>query len=277
MATRVSVRHLSQVIKVVRAAKPTSKRPATPTVRRTAAIKSEPTTRIDSTPAVTTAVPHTDRGVPSEPASLTPEPPNDFTVNAPAEPSLQQQAQAHLASLDNATEIAWGSSYDGISLQAFDDRISKVLLQPLDPKDIEIKPDGIIYLPEIKYRRILNRSFGPGGWGLVPRGPHTVTDRSISREYALICLGRFVSQARGEQDYFNPNGLPTASEGCKSNALMRCCKDLGIASELWDPAFIYRFKRDHCKDVWASHVERGNKKRLWRRKDRTLDYPWKEA
>jgi hypothetical protein len=30
--------------------------------------------------------------------------------------------------------------------------------------------DGVIYLPEIKYRRILNRAFGPGGWGLVPRG-----------------------------------------------------------------------------------------------------------
>jgi len=35
--------------------------------------------------------------------------------------------------------------------------------------DIEMKPDGMIYLPEIKYRRILNRAFGPGGWGLAPR------------------------------------------------------------------------------------------------------------
>ncbi len=26
-----------------------------------------------------------------------------------------------------------------------------------------------------------------------------------------------------------------ACESAKSNALMRCCKDLGIASELWDP------------------------------------------
>ncbi|KAJ1967277.1 hypothetical protein H4R34_006405, partial [Dimargaris verticillata] len=267
----------SQVIKVVRAARPATKRPATPTVRRTAAIKSETTTRVDPTPAASLSASKADSEVSPEPAPIAPEPPKDRAVDASPEPSLQQLAQAHLASLDKATEVAWGSSYDGISLQAFDDRISKVLLQPLDPKDIEIKPDGIIYLPEIKYRRILNRSFGPGGWGLVPRGPHTVTDRSISREYALICLGRFVSQARGEQDYFSPNGLATASEGCKSNALMRCCKDLGIASELWDPAFIYQFKREHCKDVWASHIERGNKKRLWRRKDRTLDYPWKEA
>lgn len=93
--------------------------------------------------------------------------------------------------------------------------------------------DGLIYLPEIKYRRILNKAFGPGGWGLAPRGEHTISPKNISREYALICNGRFVSQARGEQDYFDISGLPTASEGCKSNALMRCCKDLGIASELW--------------------------------------------
>lgn len=44
---------------------------------------------------------------------------------------------------------------------------------------------------------------------------------------------RLVSVARGEQTFFDPSGVPTASEGCKSNALMRCCKDLGIASELW--------------------------------------------
>ena len=44
---------------------------------------------------------------------------------------------------------------------------------------------------------------------------------------------RLVAIARGEQEYFDPSGIPTATEGCKSNALMRCSKDLGIASELW--------------------------------------------
>ena len=44
---------------------------------------------------------------------------------------------------------------------------------------------------------------------------------------------RLVAIARGEQEYFDPSGVATATEACKSNALMRCCKDLGIASELW--------------------------------------------
>ena len=50
--------------------------------------------------------------------------------------------------------------------------------------------DGLIYLPEIKYRRILNKAFGPGGWGLAPRSETNVSSRVVSREYALVCLGR---------------------------------------------------------------------------------------
>lgn len=49
----------------------------------------------------------------------------------------------------------------------------------------------------------------------------------------MNCPRRLVAIARGENEYFDPSGIPTAAEGCKSNALMRCCKDLGIASELW--------------------------------------------
>jgi hypothetical protein len=49
----------------------------------------------------------------------------------------------------------------------------------------------MIYLPEIKYRRILNKAFGPGGWGLAPRSETNVGPKVVSREYALICLGRY--------------------------------------------------------------------------------------
>ncbi|KAL9543089.1 hypothetical protein PS6_009469 [Mucor atramentarius] len=164
----------------------------------------------------------------------------------------------------------WSSSFYGLSTEKFPKDVADILLEPVSPEDIEIKPDGLIYLPEIKYRRILNRAFGPGGWGLAPRGEHTISTRNISREYALICSGRFVSQARGEQDYFDVSGLPTASEGCKSNALMRCCKDLGIASELWDPVFIRKFKKKYCTEVWAEHVTTKKKKKLWRKKDDVL-------
>jgi hypothetical protein len=85
-----------------------------------------------------------------------------------------------------------------------------ILLAPLDPLDIEVKPglpcvcspfcnlthprqDGLLYLPEIKYRRILNKAFGPGAWGLAPRSETHVSPKVVSREYALVCQGRCVT------------------------------------------------------------------------------------
>ncbi|CAJ0923921.1 19348_t:CDS:2 [Entrophospora sp. SA101] len=138
------------------------------------------------------------------------------------------------------------------------DEATDILLAPVDPNDVECKPDGIIYLPEIKYRRILNKAFGPGGWGLAPRGDNSVSPRIISREYALVCHGRLVSIARGECEYFDPSGLATAAEGAKSNALMRCCKDLG-----------------YCEDVFVEHVVTTKRRKHWKRKDAPVDYPFK--
>ena len=63
----------------------------------------------------------------------------------------------------------------------------------------------------------------------------------VTREYALFCHGRFVSQATGEHNYYPTRGGMTFGKACesaKSNALMRCCKDLGIASDLWDPQVV---------------------------------------
>lgn len=163
---------------------------------------------------------------------------------------------------DSPGAIDWSRSFHGLSTTPFESDVADILMADLDSDSIEIKPDGLLYLPEIKYRRILNKAFGPGGWGLAPRGETYVTEKSVSREYALICHGRLVSVARGEQDYFGPEGIATATEGCKSNALMRCCKDLGIASELWDPTFIRAWKRDNCVEQFVEHVVTKKKRKL---------------
>ncbi|ELU38371.1 genome maintenance protein [Rhizoctonia solani AG-1 IA] len=163
----------------------------------------------------------------------------------------------------------WYTSYHGLSSQPFPKEAAEILMAPIDPLDVEVKPDGLLYLPEIKYRRILNRAFGPGGWGLAPRSGINVSPKVVSREYALVCLGRI---ARGEQEYFDQEGIATATEAAKSNALMRCCKDLGIASELWcvhsfavvstnkqvahhrDPRFIREFKAKYCVEAFVEHI-----------------------
>lgn len=93
--------------------------------------------------------------------------------------------------LDERTnQVDWSSSFHGLSAQPFSQEAAAILLADIEPDDVEVKPDGIVYLPEIKYRRILNRAFGPGGWGLAPRGETIVTGKNVTREYALVAHGR---------------------------------------------------------------------------------------
>lgn len=92
---------------------------------------------------------------------------------------------------EGSRQVDWTRSFHGLSAQPFDKEAADVLLAPIPFDDVEVKPDGIIYLPEIKYRRILNKAFGPGGWGLAPRGETIVTGKSITREYALVAHGRY--------------------------------------------------------------------------------------
>lgn len=173
----------------------------------------------------------------------------------------------------------WAASFHGLGNEPFSKEAQDTLYAELAEDDIEITPDGLLYLPEIKYRRILNRAFGAGAWGLAPRSETLVQMQDmgglLTREYGLVIHGRLVSIARGEQTFFKEQGIPTATEGCKSNALMRCCKDLGIASELWDPRFIKKFKKSNCENIFVEYIPTKKKKKIWKRKDEDVEYPFK--
>lgn len=122
----------------------------------------------------------------SRPESTIPPPKPDTASNVKTELSDQPLDIQE----DDPTHVDWTKSFYGLSAQPFAKEAADILLAPIDANDIEIKPDGILYLPEIKYRRILNRAFGPGGWGLAPRGETIVTEKSVTREYALLAHGR---------------------------------------------------------------------------------------
>lgn len=52
------------------------------------------------------------------------------------------------------------------------------------------------------------------------------------------------------------------------NGRMRMCRD---------PRFIRDFKNKNAVEVWAEHGPTKKKKKLWRRKDDKLAYPYTEA
>ena len=58
---------------------------------------------------------------------------------------------------------------------------------------------------------------------------------------------------------------------------MRCCKDLGVASELWDPRFIKRFMAEMGKEMIVEHAMTKKRRKHSMRKDDELKYPFKEV
>lgn len=58
---------------------------------------------------------------------------------------------------------------------------------------------------------------------------------------------------------------------------MRCCKDLGVASELWDPRFIKRFLAKMAKETMVEHVVTKKRRKHWMRKEDDIKYPFKEV
>lgn len=116
---------------------------------------------------------------------------HDLSPSSDTDPLRTLDEPAPLPLDPDASQIDWTRSFQGLSSTPFTAEQAAILQQEIAFDDIEIKPDGIIYLPEIKYRRILNKAFGPGGWGLAPRGETIVTDKLVTREYGLVAGGRY--------------------------------------------------------------------------------------
>lgn len=151
--------------------------------------------------------------------------------------------------------------YEGIASQPFPPKAQEVLGAKLLDEDIEIRPDdGMLYLPGVRYRLRLNEAFGLGGWGLRPKGEPKVNGNQVFYTGQLYCLGRFVAEAMGEGKWISSNpksSYGTALESAKTDALTRCCKDIGVASQLWDPSFTRRWKHD-----WAVNINNPDRSRF---------------
>lgn len=161
--------------------------------------------------------------------------------------------------------------YKDISKSAFKQAEIDVILANVEDNEVEIRPDGLIYYPGIHYRNRLNKAFGPGAWALLPITSFVDADEmKVFYKGSLFIRGKFVSESIGEQKYIpnNPNtSYATAHEGAKTDCLTRCCKDLGIGAELWNPEFINRWKSEYAVQVWVENQKTHKRQQLWRKKD----------
>lgn len=161
--------------------------------------------------------------------------------------------------------------YQGASTHTFADHVRGILEESPDPDKIEVRPDGLVYIPQTIYRRLLNRAFGPGKWALLQHAVQ-VDDVNLYYDGALFIEGKFVSRAMGEAKLITENKnmtWATVYESAKSDCLTRVCKDLGIFGELWEPGYVDAWLDQYALKVWRkNYPSNGKNTAYWRRKDR---------
>jgi hypothetical protein len=159
------------------------------------------------------------------------------------------------------------AGFDGAAASPFSPEAAAVLAAPVNDLEVEIREDGIVYLPGVAYRRILTRAFGAGAWAILPRGPARTMGDLVVYHGALVILGRFVSEAMGECQTRFGMSYASSLEGARTDCLTRCCKDLGVATELWDPAWRASWQAKYADKAWKEATEPGKKGRYsWKLK-----------
>ena len=172
----------------------------------------------------------------------------------------QPKAQVTVEPKANSFEVEKLLATAG-TIQLTDDQ-KGILYAPVDEAMVEIRPDGLIYLPWMEYATRLRMAFGLE-WAMIPQGMPKISGTYLYWPFYLVVQGKLAGFAIGEQEYQPNNRRMTygdAVEGAKSNALMRLCKGIGISLELWQPSFIRAWIGKYAE----SYSEGGRK--LWRKK-----------
>lgn len=148
------------------------------------------------------------------------------------------------------------------------------LNEPLDINDVRIKPDGAVYVPHYVYTRRLNAAFGRTAWQMVPAARPQIVNGIVSMPYRLHVHGKPIAFAWGEQEYHPNNKNQTygdAIEATMASGIRRCCKHLGIGSDLWDSSFGEAFKAEYCIEVRVN-AKRKDQHGNWKKE---VKYQWR--
>jgi hypothetical protein len=132
---------------------------------------------------------------------------------------------------------------------------SRALIAPFGDEAVRGGAKGdanILYISHIHVSDRLNSVLGIGQWCLVKRSQRaeqtkTVEGKPLTRVYyegVMLIRGTFVTEAIGVGQY-HPNNpkedYGSALESAMSDCITRCCKRLGIGSQVWDKGYCDRW------------------------------------
>jgi hypothetical protein len=199
---------------------------------------------------------------------------------------LAERAQEQTAlAAKNLSDVLPAVFYEGaaelVLTEAQEAKLDK-LSTPSDD-DIDIRPDGLIYVGHSYHRRVLTEVFGRGGWAEVEASPVQLKRQGdaewIYQRWALYVRGQngqrvFIRSCVGSARWFGDSpraNFAETLESVRSDALPRNAAkgSLQIALEPWIKKLGQEWKRNYAVQVWANVKEFGKpvQKMLWRRKD----------
>lgn len=131
----------------------------------------------------------------------------------------------------------------------------EALLADFPPEKIDIKPTQECYVSHIHLRVRLSMVLGVGAWGMQPMGQAVpIGGEFIVMPWGLYIRGHALSWCWGGARYQPKNKRSSwsdALETTKSDALARLCKDIPMASQVWDRRHNDRFIDGHCVLVYV--------------------------
>lgn len=173
------------------------------------------------------------------------------------------------------------NTFNNASLLALTKEERDAIMAPVPIDEIEIRPDGFVYWPQAFYRERLNTVVGIGQWAIIPKEVKTEEVGNNVRVNYVGCLyirNTFVALATGEHKFITTNAnssLASSTEAAKSDCLVRSCKELSMANEIYKPSFVRNFQREHAVKVFVKNEATNKTETAWRRRD--VDPFWNET
>lgn len=158
------------------------------------------------------------------------------------------------------------------------DEQAEILTAPVPDDEIDIRPDGFIYVSHEYCRRQLNLAFKPLGWTMIEASP--IVPRPGTNEFyqkwALFIGGVFAGVTMASRQMHDKNEAQDMSdvyESIKSDCIRRLCKDLGLGIEAWNKRRQKQWRDEFAIKVLCRTRDRGNVPR-WRRRDADEFVDW---
>jgi hypothetical protein len=171
-------------------------------------------------------------------AETVPLPPPAVVTNGNPPPDAKALRTEHVGKL-------LGEAYKGAStLKLKPDEIKKLTAD--FPDDVvEIRPDGLIFVPHMALRDRLSEVFGPLSVAEICRERMIRTDSDeIAVDLVLMIRGVFAAEAIGTAKYYRNNpktSFGDVVESAWSEALRRCAKKISCGTAVWRPDYVRRW------------------------------------